>query len=60
MFESELEISPVFTRWQVRCRECNSVFYVDTESNSIGEEIVELEDVNCRFHPPERSVIELV
>jgi hypothetical protein len=60
MTESELEISPVFIRWQIRCKECNIVFYVDTESDSLGEEIVELEDIHCGFHPPESSIIELV
>jgi hypothetical protein len=59
MIEVRLEIFPVFTRWQVRCKKCNTVFYVDTEPNSSGEEIVELEDIRCGSHPSEDSVIEL-
>ena len=55
-----LEISPVFTRWQVHCHRCGVIFYVDTESESTGEEIFELEDIYCGLHPSESSVIELV
>jgi len=59
MSESALELFPVFTRWQVYCSKCNIVFYVDTEVHSTGEEILELEDVQCALHPAEGSVIEL-
>ncbi len=55
-----LEISPVFTRWQVHCRRCGAIFYVDGEPESTGEEIFELEDIHCGLHPNESSVIELV
>jgi phage terminase large subunit GpA-like protein len=55
-----LEISPVFTRWQVRCQRCGAIFYVDTEPESTGEEIFELEDTHCGLHPSESSVVELV
>jgi phage terminase large subunit GpA-like protein len=55
-----LEISPVFTRWQVRCRKCGTIFYVDTEPESTGEEIFELEGIYCGLHPSESSVVELV
>jgi hypothetical protein len=58
--KAELEISPVFTRWQVHCRKCGAVFYVDTEPESPGEEIFELEDIHCGSHPGESSVVELV
>ena len=59
MIEARLEIFPVFERWQVCCKKCNIVFYVDTEPDSNGEEIVELEDIRCGLHPSENSVIEL-
>jgi hypothetical protein len=59
MRESALELLPVFTRWQVRCSKCNTVFYADTEVHSTGKEILELEDVHCALHPTEDSVIEL-
>lgn len=55
-----LAISPVFTRWQVHCHRCGAIFYVDTESESTGEEIFELKDIHCSLHPSESSVIELV
>jgi len=55
-----LEVCPVFTRWQVRCENCGAIFYVDTEPESAGEEILELEDIYCGLHPNESSVIELV
>jgi len=55
-----LEISPVFTRWQVHCRKFGAIFYVDTEPESTSEEIFELEDIYCGLHPSESSVIELV
>jgi len=57
--EIALGIFPVFKRWQVCCNKCGTVFYVDTEPNSIGEEIAELEDIRCGLHPVEGSVIEL-
>jgi hypothetical protein len=60
MIDVVLEIHPVFTRWQVSCKKCGNVFYVDTEPNSIGEEIAVLEDIHCGLHPCEGSVIELV
>jgi hypothetical protein len=59
MIEVRLEIFPVFTRWQVSCKKCNTVFYVDTEPNSRGEEILELEDMCCGLHSNESSVREL-
>jgi phage terminase large subunit GpA-like protein len=55
-----LEISPVFTRWQVHCRKCGAMFYVDTEHESTGREIFKLEDIHCGLHPSESSTIELV
>ena len=55
-----LAISPVFTRWQVHCQNCGAIFYVDTEPESTGEEIFELEDIHCGLHSSESSVIELV
>jgi phage terminase large subunit GpA-like protein len=55
-----LAITPVFTRWQVHCRKCGAIFYVDVEPESTGEEIFELEDIHCGLHPSESSVIELV
>jgi len=55
-----LEISLVFTRWQVHCRKCSAIFYVDTEPKSTGEEIFELEDNYCGLHTSESSVIELM
>ena len=55
-----LEISPVFTRWQVRCHGCGATFYVDTDPESSGEEIFKPEDIYCGLHPSESSVIELV
>lgn len=55
-----LEISPVFTRWQVHCRKCSAMFYVDTEPESTGEEIFKLEDICCGLHSSESSVIELL
>ena len=55
-----VEISPVFTRWQVHCKKCGAIFYVDTEPDSTGEGILKLEDVHCGLHPNESSVIELV
>lgn len=55
-----LEICPAFTRWQVRCRKCGAIFYVDTEPGSTGEEILELEGIYCGLHPSECSVIQLV
>lgn len=58
--KEELDVLPVFTRWQVRCKGCGALFYVDTEPNSAGEEILELEDVHCGLHPSESSVVELV
>ena len=60
MIEVRLRISPVYTRWQVRCEKCNTVFYVDTEPYSTGEELVELEDMRCGQHPREGTVIKLV
>ena len=59
MIEVRLEIQPVFKRWQVSCKKCSNVLYVDTDPNSIGEEIVVLEDIHCGLHPYEGSVIEL-
>jgi len=55
-----LEITPVFTRWQVHCQKCGAIFYVDAEPESTGEEIFELEDIYCGLHPSESSVVELV
>jgi phage terminase large subunit GpA-like protein len=55
-----LEITPVFTRWQVHCQKCGAIFYVDAEPESTGEEIFELEDIHCGLHPSESSTIELV
>jgi len=55
-----LEITPVFTRWQVHCQKCGAIFYVDAEPESTGEEIIELEDIYCGLHPSESSVVELV
>jgi hypothetical protein len=55
-----LEISPVFTRRRVHCQRYGAIFYVDTEPESTGEEIFELEDIYCGLHPSESSVIELV
>ncbi|GAI10572.1 unnamed protein product [marine sediment metagenome] len=60
LVEMGLEICPVFTRWQVRCKKCGSIFYVDTEPESIGEEILEMGNINCSSHPGESSVVELV
>lgn len=57
--ELKLELSPVFTRWQVNCQKCSTVFYIDTEPNSTGEEMLELEDIQCGLHPNEGSVVEL-
>lgn len=54
------EVCPMFTRWQVRCHECDAMFYVDTDPGSTGEEISELEDIHCGLYPSESSVIELV
>jgi len=59
MIELELELLPVFTRWQVRCKKCDSIFYVDTEPDSNGKEILEIEDALCSLHPVEDSIIEL-
>jgi phage terminase large subunit GpA-like protein len=56
----KLEVCPVFTRWQVRCKRCGALFYVDTEPHSTDEEILELKDTHCGSHPNESSVIELV
>ena len=55
-----LEIYPVFTRWQVYCRKCGAIFYVDIEPENTGEEILELRDIYCGSHPSESSVVELV
>ncbi|MDY6918408.1 MAG: hypothetical protein SVP26_10800 [Chloroflexota bacterium] len=60
MVQVRLETVPVFTRRQVHCKYCGVVFYVDTERNSAGEEILTLEDIRCGYHPSEGSVIELV
>ena len=59
MIEVTLEIFPVFARWQVCCKKCNTVFYVDTKPNSTGTEIMRLEDIHCGLHPSEGSVIHL-
>ncbi len=45
--EVDAEILPVFTRWQVCGRGCGAIFYVDTEPESGGEEILELGDIRC-------------
>ena len=55
-----LEISPVFARWQVCCKRCGAIFYIDTEPESTGEEILEIADIHCGLHPGESSVVELV
>ena len=59
MIEAGLEILPVFTRWRVLCKKCNTVFYVDTVANSTGNEITRIEDIHCGLHPSESSVISL-
>lgn len=59
MAEVVLEITPVFTRWQVSCRKCGTIFYVDTETDTISGEILKLEDLQCGLHPNEDPVIEL-
>lgn len=40
-----LEIYPVFTQWQMHCSKCSAIFCVDTEPESTGEEILQLEDI---------------
>lgn len=59
LVEMGLQICPVFARWQVHCKRCDAMFYVDAEPVGTGEEILELEDIHCGLHPGESSVIEL-
>ena len=59
MSEKDVEASPVFLRWQVRCSKCGTVFYVDTEPNALEDDILELADMECGLHPSEDSVLEL-
>jgi len=47
--EVDAEIVPVFTRWRVTCRRCGAIFYVDTDPESGGGEILELGDIRCGF-----------
>jgi hypothetical protein len=60
MPEYDIEARPVFTRWQVQCRQCGIYFYVDTEPEATKEDFTNLEDMKCGEHPREDNVLELV
>lgn len=62
MLDKNIEACPVFTRWQIRCYKCKALFYIDSEPSWTEEEILglELEDMDCEYHPTEGAVLELV
>ena len=51
---------PVFTRWQVCCSKCGTIFYIDAEPGTTKERIISLEDLDCELHPMEDHVLDLI
>jgi len=60
MLDQHIKACPVFTRWQIHCSKCGTTFYVDAETESTEEDIVNLDDTKCAYHPNEDSVLMLV
>lgn len=55
-----VDACPVLTRWQIHCVKCGTCFYVDADPATTKEEIAQLEDMKCEYHPDEDSCLELV
>ena len=60
MLKTDIEASPVFTRWQVQCSKCGIIFYVDTEPDATKEDFIYLEELKCGEHSMEDHCLELV
>jgi phage terminase large subunit GpA-like protein len=58
--EVTVRACPVFVRWQIYCPRCQHTFYLDAELGTAEEEIKELPQMQCGFHPEEGAVTELV
>jgi len=60
MADIDIELCPVFVRWQIRCAKCGLTFYVDSEPESTKEDILELDQMKCEYHPNEQALVMLV
>ena len=60
MSNTDIKACPVFTRWQVKCVECGTIFYVDTEPWKSIDNIQGMDDIKCGNHPQEDSIISIV
>jgi len=60
MLDQDITACPVFTRWQVQCPKCGITFYIDSEPESVKNEILKLKEIKCEYHPKEDSVVMLV
>jgi len=57
MLDIDMQVCPVFVRWQIYCPKCRITFYVDSEPESAEEDIMKLDEMNCGYHPKEDSVV---